>query len=324
MDARRPHHPIGDRLAGAWQLRNDDFRWIAVEDYVERQSIATGIPGDLLQPAVARRHVLAISIFRDRHDLPGRGIPDIDARLPFKTDRLVVRRRDHGDAPIRRDGEVVDVPARVDDLLVGHGLQIELPDLAKLVLAMAIFEMLIFRAQARPVVFDFVNVGKVIEEFTVTRKFVGLDAVGNLGDGLGRRLPFHVDAPDLRFAVVRWPLFAVALTIGEEVESRAVGVELRRASAAAVAGQAARLAGARAWHDPQVGLAVIARFLPGALSVRDVLVGEGNLEQVCLREVIGDGDGPFRFGFLSGKRSGGTQSDEHDVEMAHDFSLMDG
>src|SRR5207247_1517345 len=117
----------------------------------ERQRIAVVVPGDAFEPGVRRRHLLAIGVFGDGGDLAGARVPDIDARLAFEADDLVVGGRDHGDfLAVGGQSELADIAAGVDDLFSALGGEIELPDLPQAVLPVAVLEFAVLGAQAGP------------------------------------------------------------------------------------------------------------------------------------------------------------------------------
>src|SRR5207245_1515729 len=97
--------------------------------------------------------------------------------------------------------------------------------------------------------------GRVEERLAVGGEVVGADAV--LDARHRRRLAaLRGDPPDLRLAVVRRPLLALALPGAEEVDRLAVGAPLDGPVVAAVEGQPPRRAADRR-DDPEVGLAVV-------------------------------------------------------------------
>src|SRR5207302_258564 len=127
-----------------------------------------------------------------------------------------------------------------------------------------VFQVLVLLAQTRPVVLDLLAVDQVIERLTIRAGHERIDPALDTGHGLGRTADTH--APDLRLAVVRWVLLALTFAVAEEVNEMAVAVPLRHPIVGAIGGEPPRHA---LLINPQVALAVVGRFLPAPLGVRD-------------------------------------------------------
>ncbi len=264
---------------------------VAVEYGIERQGIAVGRPGQLVQPGIGRGSRRAKNFIGQRRDLFASQVNNVHPRLALVTDDLVVRGGDHGQAAaVRRHRQLMNIALVVHDLFRPERLQIEFPDLRVFFDAVAVCYVLEFLAQVLEGPGDGFAVRDVENRFAVAGEAEVGDALGSARDG-DRFTAAAADAPHLRFAVVRSVLLVGALAVAGEVDGFAVRGPLRRAVVGAIEGEPPRGA-AQLPHYPQVRLAVVGRLLPATLGECDMLRvrGIGNLKDIRLGEIIVQGD----------------------------------